>query len=148
MRRRCVSLLLISLLPFVLGAQPAGDFSLEEELARLGHEEFKVRVAAQGELSQWGKEHLEEGLEVFYKNYRASDDPEIRARCRELLKELVVISQAGEGEGYIGIMMQEDNICTEGDSLENFSFDFTPFREGIESYLRQTKESDEDEVKT
>ena len=34
------------------------------------------------------------------------------------------------------IMMQEDNVCIEGDSLENFSFDFTPFREGIESYLR------------
>ncbi len=34
------------------------------------------------------------------------------------------------------IMMREDNIRQGGDSLEQFSFDFTPFREGIESYLK------------
>ena len=33
------------------------------------------------------------------------------------------------------IMLKEDNIRKGGDSLDDFSFDFTPFREGIESYL-------------
>ena len=33
------------------------------------------------------------------------------------------------------IMMQEDNVCRSGDSLKEFSFDFTPFRDGIGSYL-------------
>jgi NADH dehydrogenase len=35
------------------------------------------------------------------------------------------------------IMMQEDNIRQGGDPLDQFSFDFTPFREGIESYLKR-----------
>jgi NADH dehydrogenase len=35
------------------------------------------------------------------------------------------------------IMMQEDNIRQGGDPLDHFSFDFTPFREGIESYLKR-----------
>lgn len=34
------------------------------------------------------------------------------------------------------IMMQEDNVRKGGDPLDDFSFDFTPFREGIESYLK------------
>jgi len=42
------------------------------------------------------------------------------------------------------IMLKEDNIRKGGDSLDDFSFDFTPLREGMESYLGQTKESDED----
>lgn len=101
-----------------LRAEPGDGFSVEDRIGRLGSDEFKARVAAQGELSDWGKNHLEEGIETFYRSYRTSDDPEIRVRCRELLKELVVISQEGEGKGYIGIMMQEDQILVPGGAGE------------------------------
>ena len=37
------------------------------------------------------------------------------------------------------IMMQEDNIRKGGDPLDRFSFEFTPFRKGIESYLSNPK---------
>lgn len=97
-----------------LRSASAEDFSLEDAMRRLGHAEFKTRVEAQSELSAWGKENLEEGIRTFYKSYRSDDDPEIRARCRELLRELVIISQSGEGKGYIGIMMQEDQILVPG----------------------------------
>lgn len=37
------------------------------------------------------------------------------------------------------IMLKEDNVRKGGDSLDDFSFEFTPFREGIESYLINPK---------
>lgn len=97
-----------------LRAEVGGAFVVDEAMRRLGDAEFKVRVAAQSELSEWGKENLEEGIRTFYRAYRTSEDPEIRLRSRDLLKELVLIDQEGEGKGYIGIMMEEDRILLPG----------------------------------
>lgn len=100
-------------------AAPDGGFSFEDELKRLGNDEFKERVAAQEELREWGRGRVEEGIGVFYGIFRTHDDPEVRLRCRELLKDLVVLSLANEGEGYIGVQMQDQVIVKPGGAARN-----------------------------
>lgn len=84
--------------------------SFDDALKRLGHDEFKERMAAQDELRQWAKERVQEGIQVFYRLYRTHEEPEVRLRCRELLKELVLLTLAKEGEGYIGVRMLDQAV--------------------------------------
>ena len=115
MRKARMAILLWGWMVLGLGAETGADFSVDAAIARRGKPDFKQRVAAQSELRDWGKEHLKEGIASFYGAYRTNDDPEVRARCRDLLKELVIVSQSGEGKGYIGIMMMEDRILLAGE---------------------------------
>ena len=76
MRKSTVLILLCGLLPAAVRAEPENELAVQEALGRLGHTEFKTRVAAQSELSDWGKKHLQEGIDLFFEHYRTSDDPE------------------------------------------------------------------------
>ncbi|NNC90256.1 MAG: PDZ domain-containing protein [Akkermansiaceae bacterium] len=100
-----------------LPAAPGAPGSVDQAIRELGDEEFKKRTAAQEQLLAWGRENIEDGIERFYKVYRTHDDPEVRVRSRELLKELVVEKSAVDGEGYIGIMMREDAVPRPGGGI-------------------------------
>jgi len=109
-----VFLLLSLLIAPLVSAEPGKEFSFDDALKRLGHDQFKERVAAQAELREWGQARVEEAIGVFYKIFRSHEDPEIRLRCRELLKELVLLNLAEEGEGYIGVKMMDQVIMKPG----------------------------------
>lgn len=91
--------------------------SPDQLIGELADTEFKTRKRAQELLMEWGRNNLEAGIKKFYQTYQNSDDPEVRARSREVLRELVIFKQSGEGEGYLGIRMQAEELMLDGGEL-------------------------------
>ena len=103
--------------PLLLSGQAGAQVDVEEMMKKLAHPEFKTRKETQQKLVEWGKENIDPAIERFYQAYEGNDDPEIRSRSRSILRELVIFKQAGEGKGYLGIRMQEDELMTEDGKL-------------------------------
>ncbi len=78
-------------------------------LSELNAEKFAVRETAQANVLKWAREQDEDSVrsELFRQSQEA-EDPEVRARCLAVLKELVSDDYLKEGEGYIGIRMQDE----------------------------------------
>jgi hypothetical protein len=107
---------LVAWVPGVLVAENTArpDPGLMKELS---NPDFKTRKQAQGSLAEWGRQNLDAGIEHFYSTYHEDKDPEVRRRSREILRELVILKQAGEGEGYMGIRMQAEQLMGQGGEL-------------------------------
>jgi hypothetical protein len=86
-------------------------------LAALQSLRFKERERAQEELLKWGRERPEQAKEDFFIQAQSADDPEVRERCQEILRELVLDEYAKEGEGFVGIAMRDDQKLLPGDPL-------------------------------
>jgi hypothetical protein len=102
---------------WVLASTPF-SFSLElpsEPFSNLACEEFRERETAQAELLAWAREHREPAIEELFRLSRVADNPEVRERCLGILKELVNDEFLKEGEGYIGIRMQDELANVPGD---------------------------------
>lgn len=94
---------------FVLGFANLSALELPSEpFARLRSEEFKIRENAQVELLAWARGQGAAAVDELFRLSRTSDDPEIRNRCMGILRELVNDEYLRDGEGYIGIQMQEE----------------------------------------
>lgn len=120
MPKLVVFLALTFLVASLVSAVPEGEFSFDNALERLADDEFKERMAAQGELREWSRQRAEQGIRVFYGLYRTHEDPEVRLRCRELLKELVVSTiLSKQGEGYIGVRMMDQALALPGKPVRN-----------------------------
>lgn len=89
---------------------PAGPF------ADLKSEEFNKREAAQTALVDWARLRPEAAMDSLFEQSRVADDPEVRKRCLAVLRELVNDEYAKDGEGYIGIMMNEEALQLPDDS--------------------------------
>ena len=92
----------------VVGLLSTASWALEippGPYANLKSEDFKTREAAQEELLKWARERSELAIEEFFLRSRNADDPEVRERCLAVLRELVI---EANGEGYIGIRMQDE----------------------------------------
>lgn len=88
---------------------PPGAFS------NLSSEEFRKRETAQAELLAWARERPEAAMDELFKQSRVAADPEARERCLAVLRELVNDEYLREGEGYIGIRMQDELANVPGD---------------------------------
>lgn len=91
-----------------------GDEPIPAELVKgLGSEEFAKRETSQAELLEWarGREHA--GVEIL-KLSQGSDDPEIQKRSSEILRKLSDEDYLSDGQGYLGIRMQEEQIQGKG----------------------------------
>jgi hypothetical protein len=88
---------------------PAGPF------ANLKSDEFRVRESAQAEILAWARERREAAMDELHHQSRTAGDPEVRERCLAVLRELVNDEYLQEGEGYIGIRMQDENANLPGD---------------------------------
>jgi predicted metalloprotease with PDZ domain len=84
-------------------------------LANLQSEEFRIREKAQAELLIWARERPEAAMDEFHRQSRTAGDPEVRERCLAILRELVNDEYLKEGEGYIGIRMQDETANIPGD---------------------------------
>ncbi len=84
-------------------------------LGSLGSEEYKDRIQAQRDLVAWAREKPEQASDRLLQEHDAAKDPEVRLRLREALKEVVVSEyQRKEGQGYVGIQMDERNVVLPG----------------------------------
>lgn len=102
---------------FVFGMIATG-FAVEPPaaiLAELGSEKFQTREAAQKKLLEWARESQEPALDALFRLSQKAPEPEVRERCLAILRELVIDEYLMEGEGYVGIRMQEEEGQVPGD---------------------------------
>lgn len=79
-----------------------------EPLVNLNAEEFSKRESAQADLLAWARGHREPAMDALFRHSREAADPEVRERCLAVLRELVNDEYLKEGEGYLGIRMQDE----------------------------------------
>lgn len=107
----------------------------------LGADSFAAREKAQKELFEWALKKPEIAIPELRRQMDAAEDPEIRARCLEVLKELVV-GRGYRGEGYLGIAMQEAEAMVPGDTKSRRALTITLLMEGSAASLGGLKVGD------
>jgi len=110
-RLACIPLVLL-----MAGLNPVSALELPAgPLAALQSDEFQVREKAQAELLAWSRERPQAAMDELFRKSRAAEDPEVRERCLEVLRELVNDEYLKEGEGFIGIRMLDEMARVPGD---------------------------------
>ena len=84
-------------------------------LLNLKSEEFRNRESAQADLLAWARGQPEPAMDALYRHARVAEDPEVRERCLAVLRELVNDEYLKEGEGFLGIRMQDELANVPGD---------------------------------
>ena len=87
-----------------------------EAFSRLGSEKFRDREDAQAELLKWAREQSEPAVDELLRQSRVAENPETRERCLAVLRDLVNDEYLMDGEGYIGIRMQDEIAAVPGDN--------------------------------
>lgn len=77
-------------------------------LSSLASRQFREREVAQVELLDWARAQPGPVMDDLLKQSRVADDPEVRERCLGVLRALVTDEYLNEGEGYIGIGLQDE----------------------------------------
>jgi len=95
-------------LPLKAASPPA------EVLSRLAADSFKEREAAQTGLLEWAKRQPGLAKEWLFQRSQVETDPEVRRRCLDVLRSLVVEDYLKEGKGYVGILMQSVPVQVPG----------------------------------
>ena len=88
-----------------LSALPAAEPENKEWIEGLGSEQFADRETAQAELTEWAMADLDARADYFLGLMRTSEDPEIKIRCRAILKDAVLGGLEDSGPGFMGIVM-------------------------------------------
>jgi PDZ domain len=81
---------------------PVGIFSA------LASDKFAEREKAQADLLEWSRKQPTPAIEWIFVQFQTSPDPEVRARCLDVLRELVTDEYFRTGEGYIGISLRDE----------------------------------------
>jgi predicted metalloprotease with PDZ domain len=79
-------------------------------------EDFRTRESAQATLLEWSRKNPGIAMDRLFGLSQTADDPEVRERCLAVLRELVGDEYLKEGEGYIGIRMQDETGNVPGDA--------------------------------
>lgn len=98
-----IALLLLSVAILHGGEPPPGKL-----IEGLASEEFARREAAQAELLTWAMKTPKTSASELLKLSQSDKDPEIRKRSEAILKALAEADYLSDGQGYIGILMQEE----------------------------------------
>ena len=75
----------------------------DQVLWKLGSTTFCDREEAQSELLGWGRLSPDTAKRELFGHIQTCQDPEVRIRCVQILRELVIDDYLKEGCGYIGI---------------------------------------------
>lgn len=110
---QCFPLCLVG--AFVLSAAVSALELPTESFSALSSEEFRDRESAQSKILNWARGQGDAAVDELYRVSRESVDPEVRQRCLGILRELVNDEYLRDGEGYIGIQMQEEFANLPGD---------------------------------
>lgn len=93
---------------FVLTLMSAVGVELPAKaFANLGSQQFHVRENAQSELLAWGRGGPEPAMAELLRQSKIADDPEVRKRCLDVLRDLVMDEYGKDGKGYIGIGLED-----------------------------------------
>lgn len=76
----------------------------------LSSEEFTKREAAQSELLEWAHKSPKAAVSDLVWLHKGNDDPEIRKRSLQVLRALADMDYLSDGQGYLGILMQEEAL--------------------------------------
>lgn len=85
-------------------------------LSALQSDEFRTREMAQAELLAWARQRPEPAMDALFRVSRTHDDPEVRERCLAVLRELVNDEYLKEGEGFLGVRMQDEKALVPGEN--------------------------------
>ena len=99
---RCCFTFALPLLPLAAVELPP------KVLSSLGSHQFREREVAQAELLDWARAQPGPVMDDLLKQSRVADDPEVRERCLNVLRTLVIDAYMTEGEGYIGIGLKDE----------------------------------------
>jgi PDZ domain len=84
-------------------------------LSNLSADQFRTRKHAEAEILAWARQRPAPAMDAIYGHSRTSPDPEVRERCLSILRDLVADEYLRDGEGYIGIRMQDEITNVPGD---------------------------------
>ncbi len=95
--------------------------ALPADLVRgLSSEQFKEREESEGKLLEWVATRGDNAVKAVHGLAIGSEDPEVRRRCSDILKELSDRDYLKDGKGYLGIMMAEERVAMDGDEKPRF----------------------------
>jgi hypothetical protein len=83
----------------------------------LGSQEFRERERAESDLLEWGRQRPDSAMTELLRQSRVADDPEVRDRCLNVLRDLVMDEYLKDGDGYIGITMQNEIANVPGQAM-------------------------------
>lgn len=98
-----IALPLLFAVSSLLGEEPPPDHLLRG----LASEIFSERESAQAELTEWSMKHPKAATPALLKLSESDEDPEVRKRALNVLRALGDADYLSDGQGYIGIMMDE-----------------------------------------
>ena len=109
------SKLRIQLVILFLAARLHGAEPLPQALVRgMSSENFPEREQAQAQLLDWCRKNPEASGSLA-ELYHSDQDPEVRKRSAVILKALAEDDYLSEGQGYLGILMQEEMLAPGAD---------------------------------
>lgn len=102
----------------LLGSSISGwSFELPSKaFANLGSREFRAREIAQADVLAWSRRQPEIAITELFRLSQKAEDPEVRQRCMNILRDLVMDEYSREGEGFIGIAMKDEIANVPGDA--------------------------------
>lgn len=110
-RRRIARLVRSASVLLILFAGAGNASAVEipgEPLGRLASPEFRQRESAQSELLAWGRAQREPARLALLEASQSARDPEVRARCFNVLRDLINEQYMTEGDGYMGIRLKDE----------------------------------------
>ena len=112
-----MSATLRSLLLLILFASLSGAEAVPKELLRgIASDDFAEREASQAKLLEWSEKNPKVAASALLKLSESDEDPEVRKRCELILRALGEADYLSEGQGYIGILMQEEMLEAGGEN--------------------------------
>jgi hypothetical protein len=101
------------------------------------------REAATKSLAQWAMQQPSQAKRTLIPLFQQHPEPEVRERCRFLLKAMAAQDYHRMGEGYLGISMgQEWEGVVTGDSAKRFGLVITGISEGSPAALAKLQVGD------
>jgi predicted metalloprotease with PDZ domain len=114
MRTKVIGLVFIF---FILGRGHCGEIP-DSLLKGLEADEFNEREISQAKLLEWAKSEKNPPIRQLAELAESAEEPEVRQRCSRILKGLSDADYFSEGQGFLGIFMQDEIGAVEGDDQQ------------------------------
>ena len=99
------------------------DVAPKALLKALESEDFAVRESAQSDLLLWARKNPKGSVSELLRlsSEAGSPSPEVRERCMQVLRQLAADDFAKEGDGYLGVRMEDRLMRIPGESAERWA---------------------------
>ena len=135
-----VTLMSLLLTPFFL--LHAQDIPPANVIKGLGSEDFASRENAQAELLKWAQGHPLAATPEILSLFEGHNDPEVRKRALEILQTLADADYLSDGQGYLGILMQEEPLEVAQDRKARFGIRILDVMKGSPAEQAELKMGD------